>query len=136
MYDAGKIVPGLVLFAAAVTFPVWLNVARGTPAGPPKLERPAGWTRCVLPTATMRATHMELLNRWRDRAIRQGQRVFTTADGRRFVRSLSGTCLGCHRDKKAFCDRCHTFMDVTPYCWNCHLAPEPSRSAPPPGGAS
>ncbi len=124
MYDAGKIVPGLVLFLAVVTFPFWLNVANGTSSAAPKLELPKGYTRCVEATPVMRATHMELLNRWRDLAVRHANRVFTNSNGQRYVRSLTGTCLGCHRDKKQFCDRCHGYMGVTPYCWNCHVAPK------------
>ncbi len=123
MYDAGKIIPGLVLFLGVMTLPFWLNVAGGTPAAAPKLELPQGYTRCVEPTALMRATHMELLNRWRNLAVRHADRIFVTTTGHRYARSLTGTCLGCH-EKKTFCDRCHGYMGVAPYCWNCHVAPK------------
>jgi hypothetical protein len=31
--------------------------------------------------------------------------------------------MACHTSKKEFCDRCHDYTSVTPYCWDCHLAP-------------
>jgi hypothetical protein len=33
------------------------------------------------------------------------------------------TCMQCHTSKKKFCDTCHAYASVTPYCWDCHLAP-------------
>ncbi len=134
MYDAGKIVPGLLVFAALFTLPVWLGVGRKTSAQAPKLELPTQSRRCVEDTLTMRAAHMELLNRWRDLSVRAGDRFVTTAGGQRFERSLTRTCLGCHQDKAAFCDRCHDYMGVTPYCWNCHVVP--AKDTPVQGGAS
>jgi len=134
MYDAGKIVPGLLVFAALFTSPVWIGMARKTQATPPKLELPKQYRSCVEDTATMRASHMELLNRWRDLSVRGGDRFVTTASGQRYERSLTRTCLGCHTDKAAFCDRCHGYVDVTPYCWSCHVAP--AENAPARGGGS
>ena len=34
------------------------------------------------------------------------------------------SCLGCHEDKTKFCDKCHTYASVNPYCWDCHTNPK------------
>jgi hypothetical protein len=31
--------------------------------------------------------------------------------------------MGCHVNKSEFCDRCHDYTAVTPYCWECHVEP-------------
>jgi hypothetical protein len=41
--------------------------------------------------------------------------------------SLTGTCLDCHSDKEKFCDACHTYSAVDPYCWDCHVIPEEAK---------
>ena len=105
------------------------NVRRsGQDMQPGELVLPQGEPGCVLPTGEMRASHMELLNDWRDLVVRDGERVMTTWDGRQARRSLTASCLGCHTEKEKFCDRCHGYVGVTPYCWDCHLTPK--------GGAS
>jgi len=121
MYDAPKILCGLVIFLILLTFPLWWNLATGAQITAPQLKLPQDYKACVLPEGEMRASHMELLNRWRDLSVRQGDRLMTTWDGRTYVRSLTDTCLGCHTDKSAFCDRCHDYSAVSPYCWDCHL---------------
>ena len=121
MYDAGKIIPGLIIFILIVTFPIWFN--RGNAGEPPQPELPKDAKNCVLPADEMRAKHMQLLNQWRDEVIREGKREFFEIDGKKFQRSLQNTCLRCHTSKKKFCDTCHTYSSVNPYCWDCHLAP-------------
>ena len=75
----------------------------------------------------MRREHMQLLARWRDDVVRRGQRVYVASDGRHFDKSLTGTCLGCHENKAAACDRCHAYLAVQPYCWECHVDPKGGR---------
>jgi len=29
----------------------------------------------------------------------------------------------CHSNKKKFCDECHNYMAVKPFCWDCHIQP-------------
>jgi hypothetical protein len=41
--------------------------------------------------------------------------------------SLSDTCLDCHSKKDQFCDACHTYSAVDPYCWTCHVVPEEAQ---------
>jgi len=104
-----------------VTAPVWWNAVTAAEVRAPQLVLPREQPGCVLPTGPMKTSHMELLNRWRDEAVRRGERVMTTWDGRVYRRSLTGSCLGCHTDKTTFCDRCHDYVAVTPYCWDCHV---------------
>ena len=121
MYDAGKILAGLAVFLVLVTAPMWWNLATGADIQAPELDLPQGQPGCVLPVGEMRASHMELLDDWRDLVVRDGERVMTTWDGRETRRSLTKTCLGCHTDTEKFCDRCHGYVGVAPNCWDCHL---------------
>ncbi len=121
MYDSGKIIPGLIIFVLFITFPIWYNQFDAGAA--PKLEMPTEAKQCVLPAAEMRANHMKLLNQWRDEVLRDGDRKFFEIEGKRYQKSLQNACMKCHTSKKKFCDSCHTYASVSPYCWDCHLAP-------------
>jgi hypothetical protein len=127
MYDAGKIVPGLLAFLGVVGLPFWWALATGAEPKPLEIPKPAGEERCVEETDFMRREHMQLLATWRDDVVRAGQRLHVSADGRRFTKSLSGTCLGCHTDREATCNRCHDHLNVKPYCWDCHVDREGKR---------
>lgn len=124
LYDGGKIIPGILLFFTGITFPMWYNFAKGAAGTVPEPKITISEKRCVAPKEIMRATHMELLNEWRDRVVRHNQRFFITVDGRRYEMSLCRTCMNCHANKKEFCDSCHNYVGVDPYCWNCHVEPK------------
>lgn len=124
MFDAGKVIVGLIIFLVLITFPTWYNVATGKATYVPELEKAVKGERCVADTAYMRANHMDLLNQWRDAVVRRGQRVYTAPDSARYNMSLTATCLDCHAEKSKFCDRCHDYMGVDPYCFDCHINPE------------
>ena len=122
MKDKKKILAGLVVFIAAITFPFWFNLGKAAPA--PELELTAkakAAKTCVMPTAFMKAEHMQLLDVWRHNVVRNGERMFVNAEGKLFTMSLSNTCLDCHSNKAKFCDRCHDYASVRPYCWDCHI---------------
>lgn len=123
MSDKGKILVGLLVFIAAVTFPFWRGfIAAGEP---PEIELPAGETRCVEDAAWMKANHMNLLDDWRDQVVREEKKIYkSTVDGAEYEMSLTRTCMGCHKQRANFCDRCHTYADVKPYCWDCHVEPK------------
>lgn len=125
MIDKLKILAGLVIFAAVFTFPLWVN--KGEVKATPEIvlakeAKDAG--ACILPKAEMRNDHMELLDGWRNSVVRDGQRVYVNKEGKEFNMSLSNTCLSCHTNKAEFCDRCHGYASVNPYCWDCHVNPK------------
>jgi len=124
MYDAGKIIIGLVVFIALVSYPIWYDAARGDipTSADPKIV--TSEKECVAPTEYMKANHMDLLNQWRDDVVRKGVRVYTAESGRKFEMSLTHTCMDCHSNKSEFCDECHNYAGVDPYCWDCHIEPE------------
>jgi hypothetical protein len=124
MYDAGKVILGLIVFIVLITFPTWYNVATGKATYVPDLEKPVKGETCIADIQYMQANHMDLLNQWRDAVVRQGTRVYTAPDGKKYNMSLSLTCLDCHSNKDKFCDRCHDYMGVDPYCYDCHIIPE------------
>ena len=108
-----------------MTSPLWYNALTAAPAQVPALDPPPNGSReCVEVRSYMRASHMHLLNEWRDGVVRDGRRSYvSTTNGRTFDMSLSQTCLGCHSNKAGFCDRCHSFLAVEPGCWSCHVEP-------------
>jgi hypothetical protein len=126
MYDTGKIIVGIVVFVILATSPLWLNAIMGGSPEVPELKLPTnGSTECVESTELMRAEHMDLLNEWRDDVVRKGARDYvSTASGKVYDMSLSRTCMDCHSNKAEFCDACHTYLAVTPYCWDCHVEPK------------
>jgi hypothetical protein len=126
MYDASKIVVGLAIFVVLATSPLWYNAISSSPPDAPELKMPQnGETQCVEATDYMRANHMDLLDQWRDTVVRENVRTYTSElSGREFNMSLSDTCLDCHSNKSQFCDACHTYSAVDPYCWDCHVIPE------------
>jgi hypothetical protein len=132
MNDRGRIILGLLVFLALITFPVWYNLVSGIESRPPEIELPPDETRCVADREFMRTEHMQLLMDWRDEVVRNNQRIYTTEDNRQFPMSLAcstrtkdgGSCMSCHANKDKFCDRCHDYLAVTPYCWDCHVEPK------------
>ena len=122
LYDKGKIVPGLVIFLIFITFPFWYNMGKAAPAPKPLLAKEAlAAKECVRSAEFMKAEHMQVLNDWRNTVVRDGQRVYINSSGKEFEMSLSNSCLDCHTNKTEFCDRCHNYASVTPYCWDCHI---------------
>jgi len=122
MNDRKYIVTGLVIFLVIATFPFWYNLGKASSGPEIKLtEKAKAAKECVMPTTYMRAEHMQLLDLWRHSVVRNGERIFVNAQGKEFPMSLSNTCLDCHANKADFCDKCHTYASVTPYCWDCHI---------------
>ncbi len=132
MYDKGNVLTGLAIFLVLALSVVGYNMI----AGDNKLPEPdtselkaKGITQCVLPKEEMAKSHMKLLNQWRDEVIREGKREQVAAGDVMAEKSLQNGCLNCHTSKVKFCDRCHEYASVKPYCWDCHLAPvEPTEA--------
>lgn len=123
MRERTVIVVALAVFLGILTAPFWYARAAGMTAKAPELTRPETEKACVMPVEYMRESHMDLLTTWRDDVVRRQDRSFVAPDGKTYAKSLTGTCLRCHAKKAEFCDRCHAFANVTPYCWECHVDP-------------
>jgi hypothetical protein len=122
MKDKKFIVTGVIIFIVIATFPFWYN--RGKAASAPELQltdQAKAAKVCVRSTDYMKAEHMQLLDLWRDSVVRRGDRIYVNPSGQEYTMSLSNTCLDCHSNKAEFCDRCHNYASVRPYCWNCHI---------------
>ncbi|KPA08962.1 Hdr-like menaquinol oxidoreductase cytochrome c subunit [Candidatus Magnetomorum sp. HK-1] len=131
IYDRDKVVIGLAIFVALISFPFWFNMGKAAPAPQVKLsDKAKAAKQCIAPTAYMRAEHMSILDLWRDTVVRDAKRVYSVNDGRQFNMSLStgeNSCMGCHVTKADFCDKCHNYASVRPYCWDCHIAPKENK---------
>jgi hypothetical protein len=126
MNDKKWIVLGLIIFLGLFTFPLWYNmvIKVGKAAPAPKVvltEKAKAAGACVMSKEYMTAEHMHLLDKWRLTVVRDGEREFVNPEGKAFDMSLSNTCLDCHSNTAEFCDRCHNYASVRPYCWDCHL---------------
>jgi|SRR3990172_4952400 len=136
MYNGGKIIAGLVVFLALFAFPFYYNLGKANAKPEPKTDTPAiqqwekehGKKECVESRGFMRTEHMQLLNSWRDSVVRNENRIYVNAAGKSFTMSLQNTCMNCHSNKKEFCDKCHNYMAVKPYCWSCHIQPKENKS--------
>jgi cytochrome c553 len=135
IYDAKYVVAGLVLFFVLATCALWPNLGKTVPVPQPKLDTPVIQKlaekdrKCILPTPEMRATHMQMLIDWRENVVRSKEQQVTTSrgrefvapDGKKYLASLTNTCMECHSNKVEFCDQCHNYAAVVPNCWGCHL---------------
>ena len=131
MSDKKYIIAGLVVFCAIVALPFVLNIGKTAPAPEPVLtEKAKAAGYCVLPKDEMKAGHMKKLDMWRDNVVRYGNRLYKNSSGKSFNMSLSSgenSCIGCHSNKVEFCDRCHNYASVRPYCWDCHNQPKEKK---------
>ncbi len=128
MYDKNKIIIGLIIFFAVLAFPFWYNLGADVKAPEPKLSAKAQQAKtCVADTDYMRKEHMQLLNVWRTEVVRNADREYVNAQGKEYMASLSNTCMDCHDNKAEFCDECHNYASVSPYCWDCHRYPKEKK---------
>jgi hypothetical protein len=132
MQNKGIIIIGILIFAAVFSSPFWLNFASGRDTKWPDIKYVVDTAKvnCIADREYMRANHMDMLNSWRDLVVRNNERYLKDNDGNLVIingqpveMSLSLTCMNCHSNKSTFCDACHNYMDVAPYCWDCHVAP-------------
>ncbi|MFW6081934.1 MAG: sulfate reduction electron transfer complex DsrMKJOP subunit DsrJ [Desulfosalsimonas sp.] len=129
MNDKNKIITGLAIFFLVVLFPFWFNLifgASGASQAPEAelTDKAKEAENCVAETEFMRTEHMQILDQWRDTVVRDGERIYVAEDGKEYDPSLSNTCMDCHSNKAEFCDSCHNYASVDPYCWDCHTYPE------------
>ena len=115
----------IVVFVAVMLSPVWMGMAGKADTPKPEItkELKAEGKKCVRSASWMRANHMQLLDEWRDEVVRDSDRDDVYM-GIHTDKSLSRTCMKCHDNKKNFCDRCHAYASVEPFCWTCHVEPK------------
>jgi len=133
MNDRPFIVVGLIVFVAFVTTPIWHGAAsRNVALAAPEFKLPAHEKQCVAPVAYMRASHMQLLDDWREDVVDGQKRQYVAWNGKVYDKSLTRTCLGCHGSQKEFCERCHNYNGVADLnCWQCHNdVPPAPRNTP------
>ncbi len=136
IYNGGKILIGLAVFVALFASPFYLNMGKAVTRPELKLDTPeilkmekeTGKKQCVETKEIMRGGHMQMLNDWRDLVVREGNRDQVVIAGHKFDKSLQNTCMKCHSNKKDFCDKCHNYLAVAPYCWTCHIQPKEDKS--------
>lgn len=127
MYNGKSVFLGIVVFVALALAPVWINLSSGEAAAKPDPKLPENYDKCVMEKEFMTAYHMDLLNEWRDKVVREDVKIYVkdgkifTIDGAPAEMSLTKTCMKCHSNKAEFCDQCHNYLDVVPYCWDCHI---------------
>lgn len=138
IYDKGPVFLGIAVFLALALFPFYNNFGTTNKKPDPKTDTPEileyeklnGKKECVEPKAFMRGEHMVLLNDWRDGVVRDAYRGYlSTATGKRFNMSIQNGCMKCHSSKKKFCDECHNYLAVKPFCWDCHIQPKEKEEA-------
>jgi hypothetical protein len=135
IYNANKIIPGLIIFLGLITFPIWYTMGKAAPPPEIKIDTPViqqmELKQCIMPKADMRTGHMQLLNDWRTQVVRNDLRVYVAPDGKQYTMSLQNECIRCHSNKTQFCDQCHTYAGLqvgsVPYCWTCHIAPKETK---------
>ncbi len=123
MYDSGKVLLGIIIFLVMVTFPLYYNIGRADIKPEPNLNTPAIQKmvrkQCIEKTAFMRANHMKLLQGWMNGFLKDGTMEYKAQNGKTYETSFD-TCMECHASRKSFCDTCHSYAGVQPYCWKCH----------------
>lgn len=128
MYDGWKIILGLIVFVLIVTVPFTMSIGKTYVKPDPKIDTPEiqkmEKKQCIEPKQYMREMHIKILYSWKDYATREGKRIYKTSDERTYTISLQNTCMKCHSNKKEFCDECHNYVNVKPYCWDCHIEPK------------
>lgn len=127
MKNKGLIITGLVVVLIIALTPLWWNLFAGSSdaAPEPKLSDKAKEKQfCVESKDFMKKEHMQLLDEWREDVVRHAKRTYINSKGEEYDMSLTNTCLDCHSNKSEFCDACHNYTSVRPYCWDCHNTKE------------
>ena len=126
MYDAGKVIIGILIFLGLFTYPIWSPAVLGKAGPPPEIEKVAKdkGPDCIEDVAFMRKSHMTLLDDWRLQVVRDGKRYYVNKKGKKHLMSLQLTCFKCHQGRTNFCNKCHDYVNTSPKCWECHVSPE------------
>ncbi len=124
MYSTKWVIAGIIVFLIAMTLPVWYNAAMGEQITPPKLVLPKNKKHCVESESYMIADHMELLVKWREMNVRKGEGFYISKTYDVPYKTQLVQCFQCHKSYNDFCGKCHNFVGVRPYCFECHSTPD------------
>jgi hypothetical protein len=129
IFNVWLVIIVLIVFSGISTLPFLLEIGKAAPIPPdPKIDTPEiqkmAEKKCIESKSYMQTEHMVMLNNWRGLVVRDGDRIYIASDGKEYAMSLQNTCMKCHSNKKKFCDECHNYVEVTPYCWDCHIEPK------------
>jgi len=128
MYDGGKIITGLIIGIGLLLFPIFYNAGKAAKTPERELTPKAKEARqCIEPKAFMTTQHMKMLDQWRNEVVRESERFYKSSAGKMYDKSLQNTCMDCHSNKSKFCDQCHNYMGVDPFCWDCHIEPKENK---------
>jgi hypothetical protein len=128
MHDGGKIIIGLIVGVGLLLSPFIYDAGKAAKAPDPELTAKAKEAKeCVEETSYMKSSHMQLLDEWRNTVVRDGERYYKAKNGKVYYKSLQTTCLDCHSNKSKFCDQCHNYVGMVPYCWTCHIEPKENK---------
>ena len=128
MHDVVKIITGLIIGIGLLLFPLFYNAGKAAKAPERELTPKAKEMRqCIEPKAFMTTQHMKLLDQWRNEVVRDSERFYESSTGKMYDKSLQNTCMDCHSNKSKFCDQCHNYMGVVPFCWDCHIEPKENK---------
>jgi len=119
MSDRIWIMVALAVFLTLATSPIWYTFVVAEDTSRPQLGVATEGSRCVMDNPV--ADHIDLLDRWRNAVVREGDKEPVTVDGRQYKKSLTRGCLYCHSSRQNFCVKCHNYADVHPTCWDCHI---------------
>jgi hypothetical protein len=107
---------------------VFYNAGKAAKAPEPVLsEKAKAAQQCVEAASYMKTDHMKILDEWRHEVVRNDERYYKSSTGKVHYKGLQTTCMECHSNKTKFCDQCHDYVGVDPYCWECHIEPKENQ---------
>jgi hypothetical protein len=127
LYNKGLTISIIISFLVLAGLPFWYGAFSPGTREIPKLELPPDRKECVEPAQYMRTNHTDLLTTWKEQVVRDGKRTYVSSTGKAYQMGLTNTCMECHANKAKFCDRCHDYMNVKPFCWDCHNIPDEAK---------
>ena len=83
MYNKGLVITGIVIFVVFFTSPFLIGLVKSGPPPQPELSPKAKLAKqCVEAKEYMVESHMQMLNDWRNEAVRMGKRIYVATDGK------------------------------------------------------
>ena len=90
MYNSKAVILGIIIFVVLFTSPFWASML-GKSYTSTGIALPKNEKECVENVDFMRDKHMQLLNEWRDEALRNENRTYVASNGKKWTISLQNT---------------------------------------------